>query len=77
MRNFDEQQIFQLKTTINHANERDLLFQSQNNILSVQFSNKTHIDAKDINHLCNSFEIEYRLTSTNLQCLHQHHLQTT
>ena len=30
MRNFDEQQIFQLKTTINHANERDSLFQSQN-----------------------------------------------
>ena len=29
MCNFDEQQIFQLKTTINHANERDSLFQAQ------------------------------------------------
>ena len=46
MRNFHEQQNFQLKTTINHANERDSLFQIQNFVLSVQFSNKTHIYAK-------------------------------
>ena len=43
LRNFREQQILQLKTTINHANERDSLFQIQNFVLSVQFNNKTHI----------------------------------
>ena len=39
--NFHEQQYFQLKTTINHANERDSSFQIQNFVLSVQFNNKT------------------------------------
>ena len=43
MRNFHEQQIFQLKTAIIHANERDSLFQIEKLVLSVQFSNKNHI----------------------------------
>ena len=43
LRNFHEQQIFQLKTTITHSNERDSLFQIQNFVLSVQFNNKNHI----------------------------------
>ena len=45
LRNFHEQQSFQLKTTIDHANERDSSFQMQKFVLSVQFSNKTHIFA--------------------------------
>ena len=44
--NFHEQQTFHLKTTINHANERDSLFQIQSFVLSVQFNNKTHIYEK-------------------------------
>ena len=43
--NFHEQQTFHLKTTINHANERDWLFEIQTFVLFVQFSNKTHIYA--------------------------------
>ena len=41
LRNFHEQQIFQLKTTINHANKRDSIFQIQKYcfICSVQQQN--------------------------------------
>ena len=46
LRNFHEQQSFQLKTTIDHANERDSSFQIQKFVLSVQTSNKTHIYVK-------------------------------
>ena len=44
--NFHEQQTFELKTTINHVNKRDSSFEIQNFVLSVQFSNKTHIFVK-------------------------------
>ena len=77
LRNFHEQQTFQLKTTITHANERDSLFQIQNSVLSVQISNKNHIYVEFLQHLCISFESEHRLTHTNLRILHQRHLKTT
>ena len=77
LRIFHEQQTFQLKTTINHANERDWLFQIQSFVLSVQCSNKTHIYVKSLCRLCVNFESEYRLTHTNLRTLHQRHPKTT
>ena len=46
LRIFHEQQTFHLKTTINHANERDSSFSIQNFVFSVQFSNKTHFYVK-------------------------------
>ena len=75
--NFHEQQTFQLKTTINHANERDSSFSIQSFVLSVQFSNKTHTYVKFYSRFCNSFESEHRLTHTNLRTLHQRHPKTT
>ena len=75
--NFDEQQTFQLKTTINHANERDWSFQIQSFVLSVQFSNINQIYVKTLCRLCISFESECRLTHTNLRIRHQRHPTTT
>ena len=77
LRSFHEQQIFHLKTTINHANEHDSSFLIQSFVLSVQFNNKNQICVKILCRLCNSFESEYRLTHTNLRILHQRHLKTT
>ena len=71
LRIFHEQQTFHLKTTINHANERDWLFEIQSFVLSVQFSNKNQFYANFFQHLCISFESEHRLTHTNLRILHQ------
>ena len=74
MRNFHEQQNFQLKTTINHANERASLFEFQKLcfIRSISQPNPNFLY-----HLCNSFESEHRLTHTNLRILHQCDLKTT
>ena len=74
MRNFHEQQTFQLKTIINLANERVSLFQIQKLcfICSVQ-----QLKGKFLYHLCNSFESKHRLTHSKLRILHQHHQKTT
>ena len=74
MRNFHEQQTFQLKTIINRANERVSLFQ----IRKFCFIRSTlQPKPKFFYHLCKSFESEYRLTLTKLRILHQHHQKTT
>ena len=75
--NFHEQQNFQLKTTMNYANERDSSFQIQNFVISVQFNINNQDYVKALCRLCISFESEYRLTHINLRSLYQRHLKTT
>ena len=77
MHNFDEQQIFQLKTTINHANERDSLFQIQKYCFICSIQQQKPSLCKISLKFCNSFESEYKLTHSNLGNLHQRHLNAT
>ena len=74
MRNFHEQQNFQFKTIINHANERVSIFQIQNVcfVCSVQQQKPNFLY-----HLCNSFENQYRFTHTKLRLLPQHQPNTS
>ena len=74
MRNFHEQQNFQLKTIIDHANERASIFEIQ----KLCFIRSISLPKPNLRyHLCNSFESKLRLTDTNLRILHQGDLKTT
>ena len=72
MRNFHEQQNFQLKTIINHANERVSIFEIQKLCFICSIS---HPKPNFLYHLCNRFESEHRLTHTKLRILHQRDLK--
>ena len=77
MRNFHEQQTFQLKPIINRVYERECLIQIQTVCFNCSIQQQKLIFRGIVfNHLCKSFENKYKLIHTNLRVPHQHHYKS-